>query len=84
MSKIPDLVKERGYSFHEDTSGTIVVSNQLRAFTTEDKDDTLIIIPSGWAKMYHVIRETPNLGDMWYEHEFLTKEQITKKYGVHF
>ncbi len=45
-------------------------------------DETIMIIPSGWRRNYHVITEDPTEGDYYYRHEFLSIDELCKRYNL--
>ena len=41
----------------------------------------IMIIPSGWVDMYHVITEDPEEGDYYQKHEFMHKNKVLLRFG---
>lgn len=40
----------------------------------------IIIVPSGWSNFYHVIKESPEDGDLYHKHSFIGETELFEKY----
>ena len=50
--------------------------------TLTQGDVHVFIIESGWKDKYHVIIEDPTEGDLYHNHEFLSKNEIYDRYKI--
>lgn len=45
-----------------------------------ENPESITIIKSGCDDMYHIIYEDPELGDLYHKYEFISKQELIKKF----
>jgi hypothetical protein len=58
------------------------VNHTIRRFINEIQTEVLIVIPSGWMDMFHVIIENGPASDTTYQ--FLHRNQIEEQYNLKY
>jgi hypothetical protein len=42
----------------------------------------VLVVKSEWVGYYHVIDESPESGDLYYDHKFLDKKEVEERFGI--